>query len=123
MLLGIGQQMTEQEISEAEIRIIRWGEKILTPLLVAGFLGIISFLVYVNETVAQLQTEHEKYNGLNGDITQSIKNLDSKVESLREEQQETEVKIGIIQTNQTHVVEELKELKDLNLKILNYLKK
>ena len=110
-------KMSPQEITQAEIRIIRWGEKILTPLLVAGFIGIISFLIHVGNTVAQLSKEQEGMNGEKVTIYQSLEKLDEKISAQTNEAQSIKITIQRIDTNQQNFKEQIVELKRQNVEM------
>jgi len=115
--------MSQQEISEAEVRIIRWGEKVLTPLLIAGFIGIVSYLSHVGSTMAQLATEHNSYNSTNGDVKQAINSLESKIQGQVQAQQKIEVTVQRIDTSQQNLKEQMDDLKVQNNEIIRLLRR
>lgn len=123
MWSGRKQKMSQQEISEAEVQIIRWGEKILTPLLIAGFIGIVSYLSHVGTTMAQLATEHNSYNATNGDVKKAITSLDEKIESQVKAQQQIEITVQRIDTSQQNLKEQMNDLKSQNAEIIRLLRR
>ena len=114
--------MTDLQISEAEVKIIRWGEKILTPLLIAGFMGIVSFLWGVNNTVAQLGTEHIKYNDTNGDLKASVEKLNVKVDHQLATQHKLEVSMEHLSTTQGNFEKQVDDIKAQNSEIIRLLR-
>lgn len=114
--------MSQQEISEAEVKIIRWGEKVLTPLLIAGFIGVVSYLSHVGSTMAQLEATHNSYNATNGDVKSALKGLDTKIQDQVQAQRKIEVTVQRIDTNQQNIKEQMDDLKIQNTEIIRLLR-
>lgn len=114
--------MSQQEISEAEVKIIRWGEKVLTPLLIAGFIGVVSYLSHVGNTMAQLEATHNSYNATNGDVKNALKGLDTKIQDQVQAQRKIEVTVQRIDTNQQNIKEQMDDLKIQNTEIIRLLR-
>lgn len=120
--MSMGPELSQAEISSAEIRIIRWGEKILTPLLVAGFVGVITFLIHVSNTMAQLTNEQGALNKYKDDINQTLHVLDARIEAQNKVQQKTEITLQRIDTNQQHFKDQIIDLKIQNAEIIRLLR-
>lgn len=114
--------MSSTEISEAEVRIIRWGERVLTPLLIAGFIGVVTYLAGVGNTMAQLTAEHDKYNATNGDLKAAVTKLNDKVEEQLEGQHALEVTVKRIETTQGHYKSQIEDIKRQNTEILRLIR-
>jgi len=115
--------MTTEQISAAEIKIIRWGEKVLTPVLVAGFIGVVSFLIHVGNSMAQLETEQRKYNDNDQRVQQELVSVNVKLDDAVKAQQSIEITIQRIDTTQQNLKENIQELKLQNTKIIELLSK
>lgn len=115
--------VTPAEISEAEIKIIRWGEKILAPLLVAGFIGVAGFLFGVNGTLAQLKGEHETYNANDTEVQDTLRRVELKLEERAIQQQKIEVFVGRMDATQQAIKEQVTDLKTQNAEILRLLRR
>lgn len=114
--------LTPDEISSAEIRIIRWGEKILTPLLIAGFIGIITFLIHVGNTMAQLSQEQVTINGDKKTIYETLEKLDEKIDDQRADAQQVKITIQRMDSNQQNLKEQMTDLKQQNIEIIRLLR-
>ena len=115
--------MSKEEISEAEVTIIRWGEKILTPILVGGFLGIITYLAHVNTTLAELNGAHVVYDASNGDLKTAVKDVQSQQKQILDQQKTIEINVKKIETHQDHFKQQITDLKAQNAEILYILRK
>jgi len=113
--------MTTEQISAAEIKIIRWGEKVLTPVLVAGFIGVVSFLIHVGNSMAQLETEQRKYNDNDRHVQQELASVNVKLDNTIRAEQNIEITIQRIDTTQQNFKEDIHELKRQNTKIIELL--
>jgi hypothetical protein len=114
--------MSQKEITEAEIRIIRWGEKILTPLLVAGFVGVIGYLANVGNVVAQLQSDHKNYDSQNGDINITVDQVRAEQQKILRSHHALEINLQRLDTSQSYIKEEVKDIKQQNAEILRILR-
>jgi len=114
--------MSPKEITEAEIRIIRWGEKILTPLLVAGFIGIIGYLANVGQVVAELQADHNNYDAKNGDFNDAVKEVRDEQQKILKSHHALEINLQRLDTSQSYIKEEVKDIKQQNAEILRILR-
>lgn len=115
-------EMSPQEISDTEIQIIRWGEKVLTPLLVAGVLAITGFLITVNKTVAQLEDRQETYVSSNTELKVYLSRLEGKIEEQTHARQKVEIAVGRMEASQEAIREQVSDLKDQNTEIIKILR-
>jgi hypothetical protein len=115
-------KMSAQEISETEIRIIRWGEKVLTPLLIAGVIAISGFLVTVNKTVAQLEDRQVAYVASNTELKVYLSRLEGKIEAQADARQKIELAVERVMANQAGLAEQVSDLKDQNIEIIKILR-
>ena len=115
--------VTPAEISEAEIKIIRWGVSIFSPLLVAGFIGVVGFLFGVNGTLAQLKGEHETYNANDTEVQDTLRRVELKLEERAIQQQKIEVFVGRMDATQQSIKEQVTDLKTQNAEILRLLRR
>jgi len=116
------QKMTPQEISETEVRIIRWGEKILTPLLIAGIIAISGFLVTVNKTVAQLEDRQVTYVASNAELKVYLSRLEGKIEAQADARQKIEIAVERVMANQAGLASQVDDLKKQNVEIIKILR-
>jgi hypothetical protein len=116
------QKMTPQEISETEVRIIRWGEKILTPLLIAGIIAISGFLVTVNKTVAQLEDRQVTYVASNAELKVYLTRLETKIELQADARQKIEIAVERVMANQAGLASQVDDLKKQNVEIIKILR-
>jgi len=115
-------KMTPQEISETEIRIIRWGEKVLTPLLIAGVIGVAGFLITVNKTVAQLEDGQQAYVSNNTELKVYLSRLEGKIEEQAHARQKIEIAVERVVANQEGLREQVTDLKEQNIEIIKILR-
>lgn len=115
-------KMSSQEISETEVRIIRWGEKVLTPLLIAGVIAISGFLITVNKTVAQLEDRQTAYVASNTELKVYLSRLDGKIEEQATARQKIEVTMERVIANQAGLADQVGDLKDQNIEIIKILR-
>jgi hypothetical protein len=115
-------KMTPQEISDTEIRIIRWGEKVLTPLLIAGVIAISGFLVTVNKTVAQLEDRQTAYVSSNTELKVYLSRLEGKIEEQSSARQKIELAVERVMANQTGLANQVDTLQDQNMEIIRLLR-
>ena len=116
------QKMTPQEISDTEIRIIRWGEKVLTPLLIAGVIAISGFLITVNKTVAQLEDRQTAYVESSTELKVYMSRLDGKIEEQAHARQKIEIAVERVMANQAGLADQVSDLKDQNNEIIKILR-
>lgn len=119
--LGL-QEPTTEPITKTELAIVRWLEKILSPLIVLAVAGLIGFSLQVSNSMAELRKDHEGYNSNNGKIESSIKELDVKQDKLIKSQYDLEKHVKELEVHQGHVREEVRDLKSQNSEILRILR-
>jgi hypothetical protein len=118
----VARKMSPQEISETEIRIIRWGERILTPLLVAGVIAISGFLVTVNKTVAQLEDRQTAYVSSNTELKVYLSRLEGKIEAQADARQKIELAVERVMANQASLADQVETLREQNMEIIKILR-
>ena len=111
-----------EEISVLELSIIRWGEKILTPLLIAGFVAISSFLFNINSTVAELAKEHESFNENKDGVASALAKIHAKMDHQTEVQHKLEINAKRMETRQEHLKEDIDVLNKNVTEILKLLR-
>ena len=114
--------MTDKQISEAEVKIIRWGEKILTPLLVAMILGMAAWVGSMNDSIAQLAGEHDRYNDNNAVIKSEVTKINDKLDRQNNSQQQLELSVKRIETRQEYYKDQIQDVKEQNAQILKLLR-
>ena len=94
----------QDRITADEIKVVRWIEKILTPLLIASVISLTTCAYNTQMAVGELQTEMA-----------ASKTLDEKTnkthESVLTGQSAFEVRLGKIEVRQTVIMDDLSELK------------
>lgn len=109
-------------ITDAEVKAIRWVEHILAPLLVACVLTLATCANQTQNAVAQLEVKQGQVEQINGETKQAIKDIASTQNTIIRQQHTLEVDVKKIETHQGHFKDEIIELKKQNTEILRILR-
>ena len=110
------------DIGTTEIRLIRWGVKILTPLLTAGLLAVVTYMFGIGNTLAELTAKQDNYKNSTITLKQSVDKLSKKTDDQLESQHTVEVQVERIETHQEHFKQEIKDIKNQNAEIIRLLR-
>lgn len=109
------------EMTEMEVKTIRWVEHVLAPLLVASVLMLTTCASKTTDavdglktTVKVMQKEQQSMDEVNGETKQAIKDLETQQGEILESQHEIEVTVKQIETHQEHFKGDLEEMKHTN---------
>ena len=106
--------MSNDEITAGEIQIIKWGEKILVPVIGSLILLIIIGLFQMRDAVAQLEIKMDADDKREIVEQESDKTMKASVMSMQTKLIELETHLG-------HLVDDVGEIKGQNQKILDIL--
>lgn len=110
------------EISELEVKAIRWVEHILAPLIVASVLGLSAFSFQISKSMAQLEKEHDHALEKGADLRRTVEHIHNVQREMIESQHTIELTIERVETHQEHFREEIEELGEQNNEILRILR-
>lgn len=112
-----------ESITEAEVRVVRWVEHVLAPLLVLSVLTLGTCANQTQQAVAELEVKQSQVERINGDTKLAIKDINSKQSTIIRQQHSLEVNVKRIETHQEHFKDELDEMKEQNAEILRLIRK
>lgn len=115
--------MTPTQISQAEVSLLRWVEKIGTPLIIAGFIGMAGFLSHVSSTMAELKSEHGNYNQNNVSVTAVLHKVEDKIDEQNKTQKATDINVQKVITQQENFRSQIEDMKVQNQEIIRLLRR
>ena len=107
--------MVEKHMSPIEIKTVRWIEKILTPLLLAGILTLSTCMYNTTQAVDRLQVAGQREEVFHVDTKEDI-------EAIKIGQQGMEVRFTKVETKQEAIIEDVSDIKEQNKEILDILR-
>lgn len=110
------------EITDTEVKAIRWVEHILAPLVVISVLGLATFAMSADTTMAELAKDHERYDTATQELKADVKDIRVGQEAQIESQHAIEVTVKEIEIHQEHFKQEIQEIKTQNGEILRILR-
>ena len=112
---------TEHTVSETEWTVVKWIERLLTPLLVLTIVG--SFSAYLKMSKVQAQTS-ARVNSLErrgNEDDKAVAQIRHRQSEILESQHKIEVTVERVETNQRNFKEQLGDVKRQNAEILRIL--
>lgn len=116
----MGASMTE--ITEAEVKAIRWVEHILAPLIVLAVMALGTFAFNAQDTMAQLSADVERYDENNGELKQQVREIHQEQRIIISNQRHIEKNQTEIATHQEHFKKEIDQLQRQSTEILKILR-
>ena len=106
--------MSEARISDQEIKAVRWVEKIMTPVLIAGIISLTTCMYSTTQAVDALKTESK------GDA-EFHKETKDKISDMRATQNGMALQINTMEARQESIREDMTEVKEQSKEILRIL--
>jgi hypothetical protein len=110
------------EMTETEVKTIRWVEHILAPLVVMSVIGLASFAMSADTTMAELSKDHERYDETTEELKSDVKDIRDGQHEQLESQHTIEITVKEIETHQQHFKDEISNIKVQNTEILKILR-
>jgi len=111
-----------QGISDAEVKAIRWVEHILAPLIVVSIVGLTTFALSANQSLAELTTDQQNYKIDAAELREEVKEISREQKVIINNQRHIEKKLERTGAHQEHFKEEIESLKTQNDEILRILR-
>tara|TARA_R110000803_G_scaffold3216_3_gene10932 strand:- start:4070 stop:4489 length:420 start_codon:yes stop_codon:yes gene_type:complete len=109
---------TSDKLTSNDVKVLHWAEKVLTPLLVTGIIGLSTCAISLTNSVSALQTHNDiEAEARKSDSVQQQKNADGITAALKD-QQELKAVVVRISTHQEHLQQDVKAIKLQNIEIL-----
>ena len=109
-------------MSAEEVRVVKWVEWVLAPLLVVSVLALGKCTASAQEDLIILQRDVAQIDQINGDTKNAIKAFQVKQSELLENQHQLEKQVTALGAHQSHIKEDISEVKEQNTEILRLLR-
>jgi septal ring factor EnvC (AmiA/AmiB activator) len=111
-----------ENISDAEVRAVRWVEHILAPLIVISIVTLGTCANQTTEAVAQVEAKQVQSDRYHNETKAEIRSVKNKQDIILKQQHEIDVNVKKIETTQGHFNKQIDDLKDQNTEILKILR-
>jgi hypothetical protein len=111
-----------ENISVAEVKAVRWVERILAPIIVAAVVALATCTSAAQNDLVLLQAEVSTITKVNGATKKAIVEIKEVQHKTLEAQHLLDLRVTKIQANQGNLKEDVQELKAQNMEIIRLLR-
>jgi TolA-binding protein len=113
--------VTVHQVSDVEWGVVKWIERLLTPLLLLTIVGSFSAYLQMSEVQAQTAAQVKSLEQRDSESDQTVKQLQHRQHEILQSQHKIEVTVERVETNQRNFKEQLSDVKRQNAEILRIL--
>jgi len=113
--------MSRDEITEDEIKIIKWGEKIMFAIIPVFIIALAVGAVQIRDAVAQIQTKMEMDDRREAESKEAAKSTHDAMDELQHNQNGLKIKLREMEVRQEYILDDVGDIKKQNERILDIL--